>query len=154
MPYHICSGCAASAISTLCSCAPSRTWRDAANWRIQRTTELDGWNGWNHLRQVLVVEQTTRDRHGEEETELRYFVSNATTGMLPPRQLLMLVRQHWGIENDCNWTFDMQFGEDDGAWCTVNKAMVVLGVLRMVASDAAARPGACYLTAFDLKHRP
>ena len=101
--------------------------------RLWRTTLLDGWNGWTHLRQVLVVEQTTRDRNGDKETELRYFVSNATTGMLPPRQLLMLVRQHWGIENDCNWTFDMQFGEDDGAWCTVNKAMVVLGVLRMVA---------------------
>lgn len=101
--------------------------------RLWRTTVLDGWNGWKHLRQVLVVEQTTRKRNGEEETELRYFVTNATTGMLPPRQLLMLVRQHWGIENDCNWTFDVQFGEDDRAWCTLNKAMLVLGVLRMIA---------------------
>jgi len=53
--------------------------------------------------------------------------------MVNPRQLLALVRQHWGIENDCNWSFDMEFAEDDGAWCTKNKAIFVLGALRMVA---------------------
>ena len=63
---------------------------------------------------------------------LRYFVTNATTGGMSPRRLFRLVRQHWGIENDCNWSFDMQFGEDDGRWCTKNKALPVLGVLRMI----------------------
>ncbi len=107
--------------------------------RIWRTTALDGWNGWTHLRQAVVVEQTTRERGhdgkptGKETTELRYFISNATTGMVNPRQMLALVRQHWGIENDCNWTFDLQFAEDDGAWCTKNKAIFALGALRMVA---------------------
>ncbi len=101
--------------------------------RLWRSTGLDGWNGWTRLRQVVVVEQTTRDRDGNETVELRYFVTNATTGGLSPRQLLQLVRQHWGIENDCNWTFDLQFGEDDRAWCTLNKALLVLGVLRMIA---------------------
>ena len=80
-----------------------------------------------------MVEQITRHRDGTEKTELRYFVTNATTGMLPPRQLLRLVRQHWSIENDCNWAFDVQFGEDAGRWCTQNKALLVLGVLRMIA---------------------
>jgi predicted transposase YbfD/YdcC len=101
--------------------------------RLWRTTELDGWNGWTHLRQVVVVEQTTRDRDDKDTVELRYFVTNATTGMLTAWQLLRLVRLHWGIENDCNWTFDVQFGEDAGAWCTLNKATLVLGVLRMIA---------------------
>ena len=101
--------------------------------RLWRTTELDGWNGWRHLRQVVVVEQTTRDRDDKDKVELRYFVTNSTIGMLTPWQLLRLVRLHWGIENDCNWTFDMQFGEDDGAWCTQNKATLVLGALRMIA---------------------
>jgi len=100
---------------------------------LWRTTQLDGWNGWTHLRQVIVVKQTTRDRDGKDKVELRYFVTNATTGMLSPRQLLRLVRLHWCIENDCNWAFDMQFGEDDGRWCTQNKAALVLGVLRMIA---------------------
>lgn len=107
--------------------------------RIWRTTALDGWNGWTHLRQAVVVEQTTRERGpdgkptGKETTELRYFISNATTGMVNPRQMLALIRQHWSIENDCNWTFDLQFAEDDGAWCTTNKAIFALGALRMVA---------------------
>ncbi len=101
--------------------------------RLWRSTALQGWNGWTHLRQVLVVEQTTDRRDGTLHTEFRYFVTNATTGMLWPQQLLRLVRQHWGIENDCNWTFDTQFGEDSGAWCTQNRAMLVLGVLRMIA---------------------
>ena len=110
---------------------PSRTGQ--IRRRLWRTTKLDGWNGWTHLRQVFVVEQTTRDHDGKDTIELRYFVTNTTTGMTSPLQLLRLVRQHWGIENDCNWTFDQQFGEDAGAWCTQNKAFLVLGVVRMIA---------------------
>ena len=80
-----------------------------------------------------MVKQTTRDRDGKETVELRYFVTNATTGMLTPRQLLRLVRLHWSIENDCNLMGYMHVCEDDGAWCTRNKARLVLGVLRMIA---------------------
>lgn len=101
--------------------------------RLWRTTRLENWNGWIHLRQVIVVEQTKRDKNGKEDVELRYFVTNKSTDDLTPRQILLLVRLHWGIENDCNWSFDMQFGEDDGVWCTKNKATLVLGVLRMIA---------------------
>jgi len=102
--------------------------------RLWRTTQLENWNGWIHLRQVLVIEQTKRDRDGKiTAIELRYFVTNKSTDDLTPRQLLLLVRLHWAIKNDCNWSFDMQFGEDDGAWCTQNKAVLVLGVLRMIA---------------------
>jgi len=52
---------------------------------------------------------------------------------MTPKQLLLLVRRHWAIENDCNWSFDMMMGEDDGTWCTQGKAVLVLGVLRMIA---------------------
>lgn len=107
--------------------------------RLWRSQALDGWNGWTNLRQVVVVEQTWSETDeagnpaGKTETELRYFVTNATTGMLHPEHLLLLVRRHWAIENDCNWTFDVQFGEDDRAWSTQNKSILVLGVLRMIA---------------------
>jgi len=117
-----------SAVSEWESCPKGKIRR-----RLFRTTKLEGWNGWTHLRQVVVVEQTTVHRDDKVKVELRYFVTNATTGMLTPRQLLRLVRLHWGIENDCNWSFDMQFGEDKRAWCTANKATLVLGVLRMMA---------------------
>lgn len=107
--------------------------------KLWRSKVLDGYNGWHNLRQVVKVEQTTYERGpdgkrtGKQTTEVRYFISNATTGMLSPRQMLQVIRQHWSIENDCNWTFDMQFGEDQGAWCARNKALLVLGVLRMIA---------------------
>jgi hypothetical protein len=55
--------------------------------------------------------------------------------MMSPRQLLALVRQHWAIENDCNWTFDMVLHEDDGAWCTQGRGALALGALRMIAHN-------------------
>jgi predicted transposase YbfD/YdcC len=102
--------------------------------RLWRTAKLDGWMGWRNLRQVFAVEQTTKNAQGEVvHVEIRYFATNHTTGALSPRQALHLVRQHWSIENDCNWTFDMQFGEDDGAWCTQGASVLALAVLRMIA---------------------
>jgi len=101
---------------------------------LWRSAALDGWDGWRHLRQVILVRQTTRRRDGSpDEVEMRYFVTNMPTATLTPAQALLLVRRHWAIENDCNWTFDMQMGEDAGSWCTQNKAPLALGVLRMIA---------------------
>jgi len=101
---------------------------------LWRTTTLDGWNGWRHLRQVIVVKQTTRRRDGKpDDVELRYFATNLPAATMTPKQLLLLVRRHWAIENDCNWSFDMMMGEDDGTGCARGKAVLALGVLRMIA---------------------
>lgn len=113
-------------------------WETCKNGQIRRElwrlTSLDGWNGWHHLRQVLVVKQTTRRRDGKpDDVELRYFATNLPVATMTPGQLLLLVRRHWAIENDCNWSFDMVMGEDDGTWCTQGKAALALGVLRMLA---------------------
>jgi hypothetical protein len=102
--------------------------------RLWRSLAVEGWNGWTNLRQVLVVEQTTRPRvKGPDEVELRYFGTNLPHATMSPKQLLQLVRRHWAIENDCNWSLDMVMDEDDGAWCTQGKSMLALGVLRMIA---------------------
>jgi predicted transposase YbfD/YdcC len=108
--------------------------RSNANFggRPNRTDGTAGATGWvprpAHW-QVAVVKQTTR-RDGEPDVvELRYFATNVTTGMMAPQQLLALVRLHWAIENDCNWTFDMVLHEDDGAWCTQGKGALALGVV-------------------------
>lgn len=102
--------------------------------KLWRTLKIEGWNGWTHLRQVVVVEQTTRPRDGGADTvELRYFATNLPQATMTPKQLLELVRRHWSIENDCNWTLDVVMSEDDGAWCTQRKSMLALGVLRMIA---------------------
>jgi predicted transposase YbfD/YdcC len=113
-------------------------WEPCHNGQIKRelhrVTTLDGWNGWRHLRQVIMVKQTTRRRDGKpDDVELRYFATNLPTATMTPKQLLLLVRRHWAIENDCNWSFDMVMGEDDGTWCTQRKAVLALGVLRMIA---------------------
>jgi predicted transposase YbfD/YdcC len=113
--------------------------------RLWRTTRLDGWLGWNGLRQVFVIEQTTRDSNGKDTVELRYYVTNATPGMLSPSQLLRLTRLHWAIEDDCNWTFDMLLGEDDRRWCTENEALLVLGVIRMIAYNALQHLRKCHV---------
>ena len=102
--------------------------------RLWRSTKLDGWNGWKHLRQVVLVEQTTRPRDGGADiVELRYFGTNVGTGHLSPSEMLLLVRRHWAIENDCNWTFDVIMGEDDHTFCTTKNAVLALGILRMIA---------------------
>lgn len=102
--------------------------------RLWRSYSLDGWNGWTHLRQVVVVEQTTRPRECVEDTvELRYFATNLPHATMSASEVLALVRRHWAIENDCNWTFDVVMGEDAGTWCTKGNAMLALGVLKMIA---------------------
>ncbi|MGE0435171.1 MAG: ISAs1 family transposase [Planctomycetota bacterium] len=113
-----------------------RTSRGMVRRRMWRCCSLDGWNGWRHLRQVIVVEQTTRPHDGSaEEVEMRYFGTNLPKAAMSARQLLALVRRHWSIENDCNWTLDVIMNEDDGAWCTTGSAMLSLGVLRMIAHN-------------------
>lgn len=100
-------------------------------WRLDT---LQGWNGWDHLRQVIMIEQTTVPSDGSGATvEVRYFVTNVAKDAISAKQLLNLVRLHWAIENDCNWTFDVVLGEDSGRWCTQNKSFFVLGIIRMIA---------------------
>ena len=52
---------------------------------------------------------------------------------LSPEQILLLVRQHWGIENDCFNSLDVQWQEDSGKLCTQGQAVWGLGILRIMA---------------------
>jgi hypothetical protein len=100
--------------------------------RLYRTTEMAGYNGWTHLRQAWLVRAVHRQDDGKETTEDRYFVTNLPIGRLSAAQSLGVVRGHWSIENDCNWTLDMQQGEDDGALCTAGTAPLALGIVRLL----------------------
>jgi len=113
-----------------------RTSRGMVRRRLWRSCALDGWNGWRHLRQVIVVEQTTKPHDGSAEVvERRTFGTNLPKATMSARQLLALVRRHWSIDNDCNWTLDVVMNEDAGAWCASGTAMLSLGVLRMIAHN-------------------
>lgn len=101
---------------------------------LYRTAEIAGWGGWSHLQQVWLVRQCSRNRAGGPVViEDRYFLTNLRWGRLRPGQILLVVRNHWGIENDCFWSLDAQFGEDDHPWVTIGHALLGLGVLRLMA---------------------
>jgi hypothetical protein len=71
--------------------------------------------------------------HGSVETEDRYFVSSLLWSYLKPAQILLLVRGHWGIEDDAYNSLDQQWLEDSGPWCTQGNAVWALGLLRLMA---------------------
>lgn len=100
---------------------------------LYRTDEMAGWNGWDHLRHVWLVRQETRDGDGRITVEDRYFLTSVRKGRLTPSQILLVVRGHWGIENDCFGTLDLQWREDDRPFCTQGHAVEVLGLLRLLA---------------------
>ena len=101
--------------------------------QLWRTAELAGWNGWDHLRQVWLVRQLTQHKDGRIEVEDHYRLTNLVWGRLKGTEILAVVRAHWGIENCANWTTDVQWDEDQRAWCYQGNALLVLGLLRLMA---------------------
>jgi hypothetical protein len=100
---------------------------------LYRSAEIAGWPGWQSVRQAWRVKQTTRHPDGREEVENRYFVTNLPWGRLKGRDILALVRLHWGIENGCHWTLDVVMHEDTRPWCTKGNALRMLSWLRLIA---------------------
>jgi len=98
---------------------------------LYRSTDIAGYHGWKHLREVWRVRQETRRGEVIESIEERYFVTNLspqrTAGLVP----LHAVRAHWGIENDANRTMDMEWLEDDAHWA--GAASEVVALLRLIA---------------------
>ena len=101
--------------------------------RLYRTVEIAAYPGWESVRQAWMVRAVRRWADGREEFEDRYFITNVTVGRLSPTQSLLVVRGHWGIENDSNWTLDQIYREDDKPMCTKGTATRALGVLRLLA---------------------
>ncbi len=66
------------------------------------------------------VVRTWFDRDGKvAKVEERFFVTSiAEAEQLSPKERLFLVRLHWGIENNGNWTMDMIFEEDKRCSCS------------------------------------
>jgi len=48
-------------------------------------------------------------------------------------QILLVVRNHWAVENDCFWSLDCEWGEDRPAWCARGTAVIALAWLRILA---------------------
>jgi predicted transposase YbfD/YdcC len=112
-------------------------WERHQGKRIQRrlfvTYEMEGYHDWRHLRQVWRVEQVSESRYGKVEREERYFLSSISKGKLTADQILLVVRGHWRVENDCFWSLDMQWKEDSAPWCTAGRATEILSWIRLMA---------------------
>jgi hypothetical protein len=76
---------------------------------------MSGFEGWSHLRTVLLVESETFDAAGRRTAhEHRYYLSSLPLGA-PFAAALALVRLHWGVET-AHQILDVAFAEDDHPW--------------------------------------
>jgi hypothetical protein len=122
----------------------SRGWVRRQLWR---TDEMAGWNGWSHLRQVVLVRVVARDgRDGAERIlEDHYYLTNLVRGRLDGEQLLRLTRAHWRIENDLHGSLDIQWQEDHGRWVRRGRGLPVSSLLRLIAYNLLALLRAVHL---------
>jgi len=120
-------------------------------YHLFRTSQIAGYLNWPHLKQVWRVEKEIIDRAGNRQIENHYRLTNLHWGRLKPAQILMVVRNHWGIENNCFWSLDVVWREDTKPWCTHNYALQVLGLLRLMAYNLIALLRFRYLRKRDEK---
>jgi hypothetical protein len=90
--------------------------------------------GWDHLRSVLRIETETLDASGNQvRIENRYVISSLAADRLTPKQWMLLVRRHWGVETT-HQALDVAFQEDDHPWIEQNpRGMLVVAILRRIA---------------------
>jgi predicted transposase YbfD/YdcC len=102
--------------------------------RVFLSSEMAGYE-WAHLQTALRVHSEKRDLAGKLlESEDRYYISSLPRQELTDEQWLLLVRRHWGVENNCHNTWDTVFQEDDHPWIEADpKGMVVVMLLRRLA---------------------
>lgn len=106
-------------------------------WRTAEMVDFENSVGkWTHLRQTWLVRQETRV-DGKIEIEDRFFITSLPWDKLSPAQILLLVRNHWAVENDCFNSLDLQWREDAAPWCTCGTAVWTLGILRLMAYNTA-----------------
>lgn len=128
----------------------SSEWERYQGYRVRyhlyRTRELAGYLEWGHLEQVWRIEkEIVQAATGVCEREQHYYVTNLPWGRFKAAQILLVVRSHWGIENNCNWTMDVIWDEDSKVWCGQNYAIRMLGLLRLMAYNLMAHLRCRYL---------
>jgi hypothetical protein len=69
----------------------------------------------------------------QRSVRCRSCVTNLVPGRINSAQWMTLVRMHWGIENNCFGTLDVQWLEDSRLCCRQGNAPLVLWLLRVMA---------------------
>lgn len=104
--------------------------------RLYLSEEMAGYLDWKHLRTVLRVESVKIEiaTGREVEREDRYFITSLDASDLTPGQWLYVVRKHWAVENQCHYTWDVAFEEDEHPWIVLDpQGALVLMLLRRMA---------------------
>ena len=107
---------------------------DDLEWMDQRSE-------WRDLKSIIRVE-SIREVSGKRQQENRYYISS-----LPPRAEMLgkAIRGHWGIENDCHWTLDVVFKEDESlvteGYAPENLRATNLLVAKMLKSEKSCKKG-------------
>lgn len=96
---------------------------------------------WPKLSSITMVE-SERTVGGKTTLERRYYISSKRASA---RVMSKLVRGHWSVENDCHWTLDVAFREDESRVRTghaqENLALVRNIVLNMLKREARSKRG-------------
>jgi len=89
---------------------------------------------WRHARTFLRVEYLKRRRGEVIERDARMFVASLDADALTPAQWLLVVRSHWGVENNNHHTLDTAFAEDERPWIEADPhGMLAILLLRRIA---------------------
>ncbi len=89
---------------------------------------------WSHAGTFLRVEYLKRRGSEVVERDARMFVTSLCRDRLTPDQWLLLVRSHWGVENQNHHTLDTAFAEDRRPWIEADpQGMLAVLLLRRIA---------------------
>jgi len=89
---------------------------------------------WPHAKAFLLVEYVKLQHGSVIERYDRMYVSSLDPKRLTTPQWLLLVRSHWGVENQNHHTLDTAFAEDDRPWIEADaNGMLAVLLLRRVA---------------------
>jgi predicted transposase YbfD/YdcC len=104
---------------------------DDGHGRIERRTltvssDLQGYVDWPQAAQVFAYAvRVFHPQSGKRSERLTYGLSSLTAAQASPRELLQLVRSHWGIENGLHYRRDVTLHEDAGHWRLPNLGFVM-----------------------------
>ena len=126
-------------------CDSSRGW---VKRQLYTSTELAGWPGWEHLRQVWLVRvwrRKTKDAPVEHLEDRIYATNLPVSHKIRGKLILTLIRSHWRIENELHATLDIQMREDDPWWVRRGCGLINTGLLRAMAYNLLAIARAVHL---------
>jgi hypothetical protein len=89
---------------------------------------------WPHAKAFLRMEYLKVQHGAVIERYDRMFVSSLDPSRLTTAQWMLLVRSHWGVENQNHHTLDTAFAEDDRPWIKADaNGMLAVLMLRRIA---------------------